>query len=705
MMAAMRPTSSADARGGGRSAFGCAASALLGATPRSGYTPRTSSEVAHSGKVFGAGPAGDSFGIDSSPGTSSRQTKTLGGTPRTKDRSPVKKPQIDFGLVRAMKGTGPPEIETTGASPRAPSPSHSEGEDSDCGKSVCSNVSTLSTMSSSGQTKRDGRNGSGSSAGSANRSIHMSFSDCCIDVEQQHSGERSQMSLLHDFRQLCGEGSQADGLMECLRMSSWLKPNKLQQHAIPALLHFMGKQLGGQTGTTGKGKTSIVIQGPAKAGKTSAVILSLLAAIDVSLHQPQAILIYSSSKRDFDKYLNIFTLMQTVTYQSFHDEDDEDPEAPLDEKSAEVRAARTAQILIGQPRKLLKLLSSSSRLCLDSVKMLVVDDAEELLYEGASSAPSSPTAKLVREFPGLSGAATERTGSKVELGNTEQTRTLASQAQMTSPQLEYIVQICNVLDCRQYSQNMSDTYRIRSGDVQGMGLRYVILAQQGDASSRKVLRLLKKSLMQKTNLLSMESCPPPSKLIRAMKHYNASAKRSEWVRIFAGLVQSLMFPRALIFCDTDEISDFYKQMVDMKIAVSANLPEAKGSNGEPMGAAEARRRAVQDFTSNKSQFLLTRSEPAVCQIMLPKVSCVFHFGIPSDLPSVYGVRLLPLDQEMVKDASSILFVEPKKGSSVSSSIGKLFSINFLDMPFEFLPSHPVVGGGGAGTRASRTSRV
>merc|ERR1711879_643933 len=98
----------------------------------------------------------------------------------------------------------------------------------------------------------------------------------------------------------------------------------------------------------------------------------------------------------------------------------------------------------------------------------------------------------------------------------------------------------------------------------------------------------------------------------------------------------------------------------MKIAVSANIPELVGSNGEPLGANEARRKAVQDFTTNKTQFLLTRSEPAVCQIVLPKVSCVFHFGIPAHLPSLYGVRLLPLDLNAGREAASILFLEPVK---------------------------------------------
>merc|ERR1712176_615895 len=203
----------------------------------------------------------------------------------------------------------------------------------------------------------------------------------------------------------------------------------------------------------------------------------------------------------------------------------------------------------------------------------------------------------------------------------------------------------------------------------------------------KVMRLLKNSLMKKKNLLGMESCPPPTKIIKGMKHYFAAAPRSEWVRVFAGLVQSLMFPRALIFCDESSIGHFYKEMQDLGIAVSANLPNAsaKGDSGE------IRRRAVQDFTANKSQFLLTHSEPAVCQIMLPKVSCVFHFGIPPHMPSVYGVRLLPLDAKLVKDSASILLVESSKGSKhgampqVVSNLSKLFSVSFNDMPWEFLP--------------------
>jgi len=104
---------------------------------------------------------------------------------------------------------------------------------------------------------------------------------------------------------------------------------------------------------------------------------------------------------------------------------------------------------------------------------------------------------------------------------------------------------------------------------------------------------------------------------------------------------------------------------------------------------------MQDFTSGKKQFLLTHSEPAVCQVMCPKVSCVFHFGIMSQMPTVYGVRLSPLDEKMRKESASILLVEPQKPSKdskagdahpVVSKLQKQFGIKFMDMPLDLLPS-------------------
>jgi len=586
-----------------------------------------------------------------------------------------------------------------------------------------------------------GRTGSTSTTGSSNKSIHMSFSDCSIDIDADHSADASKMSLCSDFRQLCGEGGQADALLQCLEMYGFEKPWKLQQRAIPAILQVLGRQLNGLTGNAGKGKSCIVIQGPARIGKTSSVVLALLASIDPSIPRPQAILLTTSSKRDFDKYLSVFTLMQSVTFQSFMEDDDDHSEVlnPIEfsEEMPEVKAALQSHILVGHPRRILRLLSSVQSLCLDSVKALVIDDAEEILYSGPATAaapaarpspsprvpplgaaatagsPSSASGRRGPPLPedslaehlrasGVEVAPRRRpSGARSALFTSSRGSSSAnlavptSGASSSSSSSDDLIQICNVLECRQYSQNLSDTYRIRQGSEQGPKLRYIILSQQlSDRSSQKVLRLLKNSLMKKKNLLSVESCLPPTRLIKAMKHYYVLAPRTEWVAVFASLVQSLMFPRALVFCD-DEGGGPRSFLTTMQrtfnLAVSANLPDVPGPGGEQLTAAEARRRAVQDFTSNKSQFLLTRSEPTVCQLVLPKVSCVFHFGVPAKMPSVYGVRLLPLDANLVKDSASILFVEPQQAGSgavpdIVADIGKTFGIRLMDMPFEFLPA-------------------
>merc|ERR1712190_405796 len=124
-----------------------------------------------------------------------------------------------------------------------------------------------------------------------------------------------------------------------------------------------------------------------------------------------------------------------------------------------------------------------------------------------------------------------------------------------------------------------------------------------------------------------------------MKHYYIKKAHSDWVSMFNGLVTTMSFPRALIFCDNDRIDRYLEEMLAMGIAVSANLP---GSS------SESRQKALQDFTSNRTQFLLTHSEPAVCQILLPKVSCVFHFGIPSQTAAVYVSGSCPLTKRLLR---------------------------------------------------------
>lgn len=548
-----------------------------------------------------------------------------------------------------------------------PSPRDSEdrgsGDDDSDTKSVCS---VGSHYSQSGH----GKHGS--------RAHHLSVGECLIDLEQQEKGhitDKLNTSLCTDFHQLCIDGSEshATGLLKSLEMYGWDKPNKLQQHVIPITLRFLGKRLAGQSGdhaSAGKGRSCIQVQGPAQAGKTSGVLLGVLASIDVEARMPQAIMISRSPKQDIDKFLRVFALMQDVNYQAFNE-----ALKNASAESPEVKAAQSAHILIGHPTHVANVLSlPGAPIPLNHVKVLVVDDAHELFHGSAAARSDSraPTASNLtlkglpsgdkRSSPISSPPpiSSPSPGPGGEGGDQEQANPGAS--------LEDVVRIVHAVEAKQYSGN----------------LRHVIMSDViTDKGSKKLMKLLKSSLLSKKNLLGVDNMPLPTKVIKAMKHYYAVATRSDWVRIFSGLVKTLSFPRALIYCDTDFIGKYFQEMQDQGVAVSANLPGA---------STEVRQKALQDFTHNKTQFLITHSEPAVCQVVLPKVSCVFHFGIPTQNPTVYGVRLLPLEEKLAASSASIIVVDAprragkEKVPSIVSKLEKKFGVSFMDMPLEFLPN-------------------
>jgi len=537
-----------------------------------------------------------------------------------------------------------------------------------------SNITSLSARSEN--PRPSPRGGSGSSAGGSVSSSHISIdATSSIDIEQEKR-DRSGLSVMTEFSQLAQLGTLDEGLMQCLQMYGFEKPKKLQQHAIPAISQSLGRKLGDLSWSPSSGKSCVVVQGPERSGKTSAMVLSLLAAVDTSVRNTQAILLTSSGKRDFDKYLGVLTLMQPLTYASFLDDEEE-----LDLESQQVKEAQNAHILIGHPKKINRLLSGAPKLRLDFVRVLVVDDAEELIYDAQELAPKGPS--LLSKMG--SGNMPERPLSPVQ----SPSRGKVGDGQLNrKPLVDDVIQIRHVLECRQFSHNYSDTIRIRSGQSQRPKLRHIILTQPlVDEASKKVLRLLRNSLMQKKNLVNIAlNVVPPTKLIKSMKHFYLSAPRGEWVKILAGLVQTLMFPRALVYSDESaaQAKDFLDEMNERNLSVSANLPFDFDASSPKKSTSESRRQAIQDFVGNKSQFLLTNSEPSQVQMVLPKVSCVFHMDVPTESPSAYGIRLLPLDEKTAKDSVSVLFVEPQHKKMVSD-IEKLFDVRFQEMPFDFLP--------------------
>eukprot|EP00397_Hematodinium_sp_SG-2012_P010324 GEMP01010434.1.p1 GENE.GEMP01010434.1~~GEMP01010434.1.p1 ORF type:complete len:761 (+),score=209.03 GEMP01010434.1:127-2409(+) len=445
----------------------------------------------------------------------------------------------------------------------------------------------------------------------SSRSLHIGFDNCSIDLEceqKEHPGSL----VLKDWSELFKDHPDRDNLIRCLKAYEMERPTKLQGHAIAAIVR------GGQSSTrTKSGKSCVMIQGPSGIGKTSAVALAVIATLDPNVKHIQAIVLSGSTLRDFDKFHTVFTTLQSGenTYKSLFDNSGGHG-AKL---SSHVDAG--TQVLCGPPRSMLHLLGHCP-LCLDHIRILIIDDAHELARFNESSSP------------------------------------------LTTTPLHDVIQVCNVLECQ---------------GAPTAHLTYVILSEGGeDQTSRKMIRLLKSSVLKKKNLLQVQDMP--TKLRMHVKHYYVCAPRAEWISILAGLVKSLMFPRVIVFCDDRRqgVDYFPNKMRQLKLQVSVN------NSGSQSGCMDdTRRTALQDFSSAKTQFLFTTSEPAVCQIVLPKVSCVFHLDVPSEMLSVYGVRLLPLDSQGRSDTVSVVFLE--QASPKISELEKLFGICFMDMPFEFIP--------------------
>jgi len=558
------------------------------------------------------------------------------------------------------------------AGPKSEEKKESPRESVDSDESVGSHISIKALRKSLTQERRGNIKGESTH-------VRLHLDDCTVEAEKEPTAGRWKQSALTDFRHLCGAGGYRDGLIKGLEMYGFKTPNRCQQHLIPVVLYFLGKYLEGFSDEKGAIRSTVSIQGPTS-GKTSSVVLASLATVDTSIQQPQAIFVSRSSKLEIEKFLRVLALTGTFSYQSFN-QDETGLDLDIDPASPEIVAAKAAHVIVGHPARLRKAFATEA-VSLNAVKVLVVDDAHELFHGGRPSVGGESPGAQARSSMKLSGLPSGEKSGLIEGGASasNEADAAAASASATSA-IEDVVEICKMLDM-----------------AKAVKIPYLIVAEEGtDKATKRMMKMLKSSMSIKKNLLSVESCTPPTKLIKAMKHYYAETISADWVHVFAGLVQALTFPRALIYCDDENIHKYFGEMQSMGIAVSANLPGA---------TAEARRSALGDFSANKTQFLLTHSEPAVCQIMLPKVSCVFHFGTLPQLPSVYGVRLSPLDEKLKKESASILLVDPDADKPkaakdfkakdtetgglhpVVAKLQKIFNISFMDMPLEMLPARP-----------------
>ena len=135
----------------------------------------------------------------------------------------------------------------------------------------------------------------------------------------------------------------------------------------------------------------------------------------------------------------------------------------------------------------------------------------------------------------------------------------------------------------------------------------MLLSNVLSESFRKSLRVLRSSLMRKRNLFNPTNTT--AKLRSQIKHY-CVAQKGDWVSVVKELQKTLGFPRAIIYCDqSDQINEIARKMKDqgMEVTLNENVATEKGAE---------RQTTFENFLQSTHSFLLTTSEPAVCQYAL-----------------------------------------------------------------------------------------
>merc|ERR1719399_2785096 len=89
-------------------------------------------------------------------------------------------------------------------------------------------------------------------------------------------------------------------------------------------------------------------------------------------------------------------------------------------------------------------------------------------------------------------------------------------------------------------------------------MRYIVLSDFLSSEAKPNLRVLKSSLMNRKNMFNLSA--QVKRLNKNMKHYFVEAHPSEWLRVLMQLRKMIHMPRAVIYCDDEDVLNHYCPM-------------------------------------------------------------------------------------------------------------------------------------------------
>lgn len=418
-------------------------------------------------------------------------------------------------------------------------------------------------------------------------------------------------------------------LSQVLRAWGWEKPLEMQRRVVPLVISALGDEQ----------KRFMTVQGAPQGGKTSALVLGLLGALGSETPGIRAVVLSTSATGDFKKYFGICGDVHPAKLESFESAGRKVTfeGLPPDPESAVAGA---------DPLEDLQRLSTA----------LSRGDPAIVFGHPARVLP------LLREAPSWG----------VDLGSVQVLALDDAEETIRMGLMDEVCEVATIL--RHFSRQR---------------LRHIILSQTLTHEAKSMIRCLRNSLLRQQNLFGIRAHRTQARA-RSVNHYYAVAPRARWPAMLAALHNTLSLPSGIIFDDESAEARARARSSLRAHGVTASVWNALQEQGSGARAA-ARDGAV--AAPRGPAFHLMPSDLVVLKVDLPQVRCVLHFEVPRRELSIYGLRLMCLEQSgspkkvarkqggVGGRSLSVLFVEEEE---VVRELEKTFGVRMQEVPTEML---------------------
>lgn len=459
-----------------------------------------------------------------------------------------------------------------------------------------------------------------------------------IEVFSESPGaQRSQdgvlSGVLNNFEQLFAREGGLAG-QQLLRSWGWEKPLEMQRRVVPLVMSAFT--------TAEEQKSFVTVQGASQCGKTSALVLGILGSVGTDVPGIRAVVLGTSMTEDFRKYFEICSDVHPAKLECFEG----------------VNRRVSFEGLPPDPESAI-------------VGVDLLEDLQRLSSALSTGAPAIVFGHPTRVLPLLR----EAPSWGVDLGGVQVLALDDAEETIRMGLMDEVCEVCTIL--RHFSK---------------LRLRHILLSQFLSHEAKSMIRCLRNSLLRQQNLFGIRAHRTQARA-KCVNHYFAVAPRARWPAMLAALHHALSLPSGIIFDDASPEARAQARSALRALSVTASVWNALQEQGS--GARAAARDGAAPAPRGPA-FHLMPSDLVVLKVDLPQVRCVLHFEVPRRELSIYGLRLMCLEQTEAKKSHtrkgaaghggrslSVLFVEEE---DVVRELEKTFHIRMQEVPTEMLIS-------------------